>query len=207
MRRGSAGKTFVRVPALLASGARAGLNARVPPKDDLRSKMKQRIRALNPRARSLASEKICRVIAEDPAWKTARLVAAFLPLPGEPRISPLWESPGAPAICIPRVRGPVFDLVPLPVAEALARADWRLDGAEFDALPAIDIASVDLVLVPGLAFTADGLRLGRGGGYYDRLLASLAPHTRTIGVCFATQLVTALPVEAHDLHVERVVTG
>ena len=184
-----------------------GWNARVPPKDDLRSEMKQRIRALNPRARALASEKICRILAADPAWKTARLVAAFLPLPGEPRISALWECASAPAICIPRVRGPLLDLIPLPVAEALARADWRLDGAEFDALDALDIADVDLVLVPGLAFTADGMRLGRGGGYYDRLLASLPPHTRTIGVCFATQLVTALPIEAHDLAVQRVVAG
>ena len=169
--------------------------------------MKQRLRALNPRARALASEKICRAIAQDGAWQSARLVAAFLPLPGEPRIAPLWELPGAPAICIPRVRGQVFDLVPLPDAGSLARADWRLDSAEFDALPAIDSAGVDLILVPGLAFTADGLRLGRGGGYYDRLLVKLPPHTRTIGVCFATQLVAALPTEEHDRRVERVVAA
>ena len=174
----------------------------MPPKDELRLEMKQRLRALNPRARALASEKICRVIAEDDAWKSARLVAAFLPLSAEPRITPLWERADAPAICIPRVRGPRCELVPLPEAHA----DWRLDGAEFDALPAIDVVSVDLILVPGLAFTADGFRLGRGGGYYDRLLARLAPHTRTIGVCFATQLVTALPTEAHDQCVQRVVT-
>ena len=169
--------------------------------------MKQRVRALTPRARALASGKICRVISGDAAWKSARLVAAFLPLPGEPRIAPLWERAGAPRICIPRVRGPVLDLVPLPDAEALARADWRLDGAEFDALPAIDIAGVDLILVPGLAFTADGKRLGRGGGYYDRLLASLPKTTHTIGVCFATQLVTALPMESHDRPVDRVVAA
>ena len=164
--------------------------------------MKQRLRALNPRARALASEKICRTIVRDDAWRSARLVAAFLPLPGEPRISPLWENAGAPAICIPRVRGSNCDLVSLPAA----RTDWRLDGAEFDALPVIDITGVDLILVPGFAFTADGFRLGRGGGFYDRLLAKLQPHTHTIGVCFATQLVTALPTEAHDQRVQRVVT-
>ena len=169
--------------------------------------MKQRLRALNPRARALASEKICRSIAQDDAWRSARLVAAFLPLPGEPRINPLWENEGAPAICIPRVRGSTCDLVSLPNRDALSRTDWRLDGAEFDALPAIDFADVDLILVPGLAFTAGGLRLGRGGGYYDRLLASLPPQTRTIGVCFATQLVTTLPIEEHDRRLQRVITG
>ena len=174
----------------------------MPPKDELRLEMKQRLRALNPRARALASEKICRAILQDSAWQSARLVAAFLPLPGEPRIAPLWERADAPAICLPRVRGPRCELVTLPDAPA----DWRLDGPEFDALPVIDIARVDLILVPGLAFTADGLRLGRGGGYYDRLLASLPPHTRTIGVCFATQLVAALPTEPHDWRVQRVVS-
>ncbi len=187
---------------VLASRPRAVCNARVPPKDELRLEMKQRLRALHPDARALASEKICRAILEDGAWWSARLVAAFLPLPCEPCIAPLWKRADAPAICIPRVRGERCDLVPLPET----RADWRLEGAEFDALPAIDFADVDLILVPGLAFTADGMRLGRGGGYYDRLLERLPPHTRTIGVCFATQLVAALPTEPHDRRVQRVVT-
>ena len=204
-----AGKTFVEFGGNppLASRPHARCNARVPPKDELRLEMKQRLRALHPRARALASEKICRAILHDSAWQSARLVAAFLPLPGEPRIAPLWERADAPAICLPRVRGPRCDLVPLPERDSLARADWRLEGAEFDALPALDLASVDLILVPGLAFTADGLRLGRGGGYYDRLLASLPSRTRAIGVCFATQLVATLPVEEHDRQVQCVVSG
>ena len=178
----------------------------MPTKDDLRIEMKQRLRALDLRTRAAASEKICHAIAHDVVWKSARLAAAFLPSPGEPRIAPLWERPDAPAICIPRVRGPRCDLVLLPDRDALANADWQLTGPEFDALPPIDIATVEVMLVPGLAFTAEGLRLGRGGGYYDRLLAACAPQTSTIGVCFATQLVTTLPTEPHDRRVGRVVT-
>ena len=178
----------------------------MPTKDELRIEMKQRLRALDLRARELASEKICRAIANDAAWKTARLAAAFLPIPGEPHILPLLEREDAPAICLPRVRGPHCDLVLIADRNALTRANWRLSAPEFDALPAIDIARIGLMLVPGLAFTAAGLRLGRGGGYYDRLLARCAPHTRTIGVCFTTQLVAALPTEAHDRRVSRVVT-
>ena len=164
--------------------------------------MKQRLRALDRRTRALASEKICDAIEHDAAWRSARLVAAFLPIPSEPRIVPLWERAGGPAICIPRVRAEKIDLIALPNVGA----DWRLDGPEFDSLPAIDPARVDLLLVPGLAFTRDGHRLGRGGGYYDRLLAQCPPHTRTLGVCFATQLVTDLPVEPHDRRVQRVIT-
>ena len=173
----------------------------VPAKDEIRLEMKQRVRALEAEFRARASAEICRVLAADEAWKSARLVAAFLPLPSEPRIGPLFENKTA---CIPRVRGEMCDLVLLP--RDVLPADWRLAGPEFETLPAIDLSRVDLILVPGLAFTDDGARLGRGGGCYDRLLANCPAHTRRIGVCFATQLVASLPVEPHDQRVERVIT-
>jgi 5,10-methenyltetrahydrofolate synthetase len=62
----------------------------------------------------------------------------------------------------------------------------------------IDPTAVDLVLVPGLAFDRNGVRLGRGGGHYDRLLAGLRPDARVVGVCPAEVVVDALPREAHD---------
>jgi 5-formyltetrahydrofolate cyclo-ligase len=71
--------------------------------------------------------------------------------------------------------------------------------------PSVDPGSIGLVLVPGLAFTVDGRRLGRGGGHYDRFLAQCgAP---AVGVCFAEQLVDELPVERHDVAVSRVVAA
>ncbi|MCP5469521.1 MAG: hypothetical protein H7A36_03340 [Chlamydiales bacterium] len=57
--------------------------------------------------------------------------------------------------------------------------------------------SPQLILVPGLAFSPSGHRLGYGGGYYDRLLATL--FCETIGVGFKEQLVEELPVEPHDV--------
>ena len=168
----------------------------VPTKDELRSEMKRRVRVLD----AVASAEICCIIAHDAAWKAARLVAAFLPIPGEPWISPLFENK---TVCVPRVRGEKCDLVLLPRD---VPADWRLAGPEIDALPAVDFALVDLILVPGLAFTKDGTRLGRGGGYYDRLLVSCPPRTRRIGVCFAAQIVASLPTEPHDQRVERVIS-
>jgi 5-formyltetrahydrofolate cyclo-ligase len=64
----------------------------------------------------------------------------------------------------------------------------------------------DVVLVPGVAFTAEGLRLGQGGGYYDRFLAQ-HPALWRIGVAFAEQMVASLPVEAHDARMNEVVAG
>lgn len=62
-----------------------------------------------------------------------------------------------------------------------------------------------ITLVPGLAFTRSGQRLGMGGGYYDRFLAD-HPDTFSIGVCYGWQLVDELPIEPHDQVVDAVVT-
>ena len=71
---------------------------------------------------------------------------------------------------------------------------------------AIEPTWPDVVLVPGLAFTATGGRLGQGGGWYDRFLADVRPECTTIGVCFAEQVVDELPIEPHDVAVDIVVT-
>lgn len=73
-------------------------------------------------------------------------------------------------------------------------------------LPEVPPAAVDWALVPGLAFDERGFRLGRGGGYYDRLLPSL----RADAVCWALslncQLVSRLPIETHDSPLDGVTT-
>ncbi|NNE11608.1 MAG: 5-formyltetrahydrofolate cyclo-ligase [Ilumatobacter sp.] len=72
--------------------------------------------------------------------------------------------------------------------------------------PPPDPSELDIVIVPGTAFTAAGDRLGQGGGWYDRFLSELRPDCVTIGVAFAPQIVDELPVEPHDIPVQVVVT-
>ena len=60
-------------------------------------------------------------------------------------------------------------------------------------------------IVPGLAFTRDGRRLGYGGGWYDRLLAAAGPAARTFGVAYSFQVVDDLPSEPHDVRLTGVV--
>lgn len=65
---------------------------------------------------------------------------------------------------------------------------------------------IRLVLVPGLAFDADGRRLGRGKGYYDRFLAKLRRDVRFVALAFECQMVERVPVESHDRPVGAIVT-
>ncbi len=79
-----------------------------------------------------------------------------------------------------------------PGSEAPARA---LDG------------SVELLLVPGVAFDRLGRRVGQGGGFYDRVLqACLGPSPLTVGVAYAAQVIPEVPAEPHDVAVDLVVT-
>jgi len=67
-----------------------------------------------------------------------------------------------------------------------------------------DSKQLDLVLVPGLAFDRHGFRLGRGKGYYDRLLAAVSG--TTCGVAFDIQLISTMPVEPHDVRLNCILT-
>ncbi len=70
----------------------------------------------------------------------------------------------------------------------------------------VDASWPDLVIVPGVAFTVSGDRLGQGGGWYDRFLPHLRRGCPAIGVAFAEQILPRLPTEPHDVRVDRVVT-
>ena len=70
----------------------------------------------------------------------------------------------------------------------------------------IKINEVDVFLVPGVAFTASGKRLGRGGGYYDKLLSKY-PDTLKIGITFNERIMQDLPTESHDISMDYVFTN
>lgn len=71
----------------------------------------------------------------------------------------------------------------------------------------VDAGEIDVVLVPGLAFSVrDGARLGRGKGYYDRVLAQLRPDAGSIGAGFSAQMIEFIPREPHDRCVQALVS-
>jgi 5-formyltetrahydrofolate cyclo-ligase len=67
-------------------------------------------------------------------------------------------------------------------------------------------ATIDLAIIPGLAFTVTGKRIGQGTGHFDRFLATQQVR-HAIGVCFVQQLVDDLPTEPHDITMHRVITA
>jgi 5-formyltetrahydrofolate cyclo-ligase len=69
----------------------------------------------------------------------------------------------------------------------------------------VDLADIDCVVMPGVAFSEDGLRLGRGGGYYDATLKRM-PRAARVGLAFDVQVVPTLPREPHDAPLDAVVT-
>jgi 5-formyltetrahydrofolate cyclo-ligase len=67
-----------------------------------------------------------------------------------------------------------------------------------------DYDAIDVAIVPGMAFDADGHRLGRGKGYYDRFL-SRVPNIYKIGLCFSWQMVDCVPSDEHDIMMDEVI--
>jgi len=175
-------------------------------KPELRETIRERLRAPDRTALAAASARLCAALLSMPEWSAARRVAAFLPLPREPQIQPLWQVESARIFCFPQVRGEEVVLLRVEDPTLLAGADWHLDTAALARCPRVAPADLDAILVPGVAFTRAGLRLGRGGGYYDRLLAQCGSGTLRIGVAFSCQLVDELPCEPHDQRVDLVLT-
>jgi len=127
--------------------------------------------------------------------QTASLLSAFLAM-GKIVAVPDWQGWRAGSgVRLLAVTGP-SDLVPGGVVPQPRFAPDRLVGAD----------RVGLFLVPGLAFTLRGDRLGMGGGFYDRLLSEASPAAAVFGLAFPFQMVDQLPVEPHDVPVHRVIT-
>ncbi|TSA87143.1 5-formyltetrahydrofolate cyclo-ligase [Deinococcus detaillensis] len=124
----------------------------------------------------------------------ASVVLAYRALPGEVDVSALS---GQFTLLAPRAH---FRPVPRLTLHAWETA---IELSRFGALepplgtPEVNRASINTVLLPGLAFDTSGVRLGYGGGFYDRLLCGWA--VRTVGVVQGALLLPALPREAHDL--------
>jgi len=120
------------------------------------------------------------------------MILSFIPMRDEPDVSPVNQKAmekGIP-VAIPAKQPGTF--IPL-------------NGTEDAPVVRIDDISVKtLMLVPGVAFTADGYRLGRGGGWYDRALTNLPKCIETVGICAKERLLSDLPVEPHDRKVDRV---
>ena len=105
-------------------------------------------------------------------------------------------------VYVPRVNGDEMDFYPYSVDAMHCGAMGIL---EPDGDVPVAPQDIDVMILPGLAFTAYGLRLGRGKGYYDRYMEREGFRAYTIGICHTVQLLDTLPVEQHDKGIDEVV--
>lgn len=68
------------------------------------------------------------------------------------------------------------------------------------------VEDLDLIMVPGVAFDRQGGRIGLGAGYYDKLLENALPETSLVGLAFECQIVPEVPMQPHDVSVDKVIT-
>lgn len=135
-----------------------------------------------------------------------RTVALFAPLPGEPDLLPLVGARPERRWLLPKVRGEVLDFHEVAdPQDGLVTGAFGIREPRCDSAP-VPIREIDVFLCPGLAFDRSGNRLGRGRGFYDRILEMARHDARKLGVCFPFQLVDDTFPEAHDIRMDEVIT-
>ena len=128
----------------------------------------------------------------------------FMPMPDEIDVRPLIQEArkAGKKVYIPKVEGSEIAVYEYSEAHLASGAFGILEPAE-GAVRLCDLGRLDLVIVPGVAFTAEGQRLGRGKGFYDRFLPkTVCPH---FGIAFPQQIVPSLPTDPWDVPLDGVI--
>jgi 5-formyltetrahydrofolate cyclo-ligase len=178
-------------------------------KAELRREAVAALRALDPAARARASAALAAHLWTLPEVAGARHLLLFASTAQEPDTDPIAEEARRRGIavlyprCLPE-RALALHAVATPAALRTGR--YGIREPDRDACPVTEVEGVDAALVPGVAFDRTGARLGRGAGYYDRLLASPGWRAFRCGVFFAGQEVARVPLDPWDVRLDAVVT-
>ena len=175
-------------------------------KKELRAAMRRKNLGITPSERAAASGRIFARAELSEAFGRARTVGVFCSLADEPdtlEALARWSAAGR-RLAVPRVEGDVMRFYEYDPRTMCPGAFGIAEPGPEARL--CEPRELDLVIVPGTAFTAAGARMGRGRGYYDKYLAQPEVHAVKIGVCYAHQLVGELPAEPHDVAMDCVIT-
>lgn len=175
-------------------------------KTEIRKQMKGLNTALSSEQREELSARIFNEAERLPAFARAKVVALFASLKDEPLTAPTLERwSRSKRIVLPRVEGDIMRFYDYDPASMNDSGSFGISEPEATALCCPE--EIDFIIVPGVAFTAAGMRLGRGKGFYDKYLSQPGFRGVKAGVCYAHQLVGELPVEPHDVFMDYVVTN
>lgn len=172
-------------------------------KKDLRREIRLRKQGHSSEELGAMSEMVMAELERLDDFRKARTVLLYHSLPDEVGTHGFverWKS--EKRILLPVVVGDILKLRVYDGSSSLCAGAFNIEepvGEEFDAFDEIDLA-----VVPGMSFDREGHRLGRGKGFYDKLLPAVK--CRKIGVCFDFQLMEHVPVEPHDVVMDMVLT-
>ncbi len=174
----------------------------------LRDEVWARMGAVAEGLRAASSRQICERLRQRPEWASAKSVLLFAPISDEPDIWPLVAEAltDGKQVALPRF---------VSSTRRYAACEVRNLGGEIEigtfgireptsACPEMPLDRLDFVLIPGIAFDLRGRRLGRGRGFYDRLLAGF--RGLKCGVAFDDQIVAEVPVADHDARMDFILT-
>ncbi len=205
-----------------AEQAQSGSESIFQAKIALRREAKARWQALQPEERTAGTLQALSALRLQPWWIKARTVLAYHALPSEPDLSSLWLEEAHDAgerpkrWVFPRIVPQSTRLLELRVMSGEQLREERANNRPVGPFgltepdpaqcPEIALEEIDLILVPGVAFSPTGHRLGRGGGFYDTLLANCPSRVITAAVCLEAQLFDEIPMDAHDVGIHYVVS-
>lgn len=171
-------------------------------KAELRKKILQEMKALSQEQKQAMDRVLTERFLQHPFYQEAKTIATYLSFPHEFQTQELIERvlKDGKKVLIPKTypKGRMEFVVYNP--QQLAKTSFGLLEPQGD-LEVVEPSQIDLIHVPGLAFTTEGYRIGYGGGYYDRYLEHFAGHTMsTIYPC----QVQEFNFENHDIPVQEV---
>ena len=173
-------------------------------KSELRKQVLQEMKAIPRKQKQAIDQALTEGLLQHPFYQEAKIIATYLSFPHEFQTQELIEQAlkDGKKVLIPKTypKGRMEFVVYDP--KQLAKTSFGLLEPQGD-LEVVEPSQIDLIHVPGLAFTTEGYRIGYGGGYYDRYLEHFAGHTMsTIYPC----QVQEFNLENHDIPVQEVLT-
>jgi 5-formyltetrahydrofolate cyclo-ligase len=172
-------------------------------KQTLRRQIREQKRAMTEAQIVAASEKLGELFAAAELYRQAKTIYGYLPYNQEVRTVPMLQQALADGkrVAVPKCYGDEMRFIYLDDLSQVASGYCGIPEPIADEPVADDPTA--LVLMPGLAFTERGDRMGYGGGFYDKFLAA-EPNHPTLALCYAFQMVDFIPTEEYDIPVDCV---
>lgn len=172
-------------------------------KKELRRKIRDLKRAMTSEQIEAASRRLGELFVETEQYRNAKTIYGYLPYNQEVRTVPMLEQAirDGKRVAVPKVYGEEMKFIYMEDLSQVANGYAGIPEPVADGPVAEDTTA--LVLMPGLAFTEKGDRMGYGGGFYDKFLASEPDHP-TVALCYAFQMVEELPTAEYDIPVDCV---